>query len=104
MDRDRFPFDPLEEPDFKELYPAALEDGLDALRHMRFFHTSDLAAATPVRDAHRWAFYEPGFQKLVEDWLQRNAFLCGVRGPLPGEPELGSRWSFYDEAASPKEP
>lgn len=104
MDDDYTPFDPFEEPDFKELAPAALDDGLESLRHAGFFHTRDLVESTPVRDAHRWVGADPGFPELVELWLHKNAFLRGVQGPFPGDPHLGARWAFYDEAASPKEP
>lgn len=105
MDDDRsLPFDPFEEPDFKELSRVALEDGLASLRHLSFFHTLDLLESTPVREAHRWVGADPGFPELVAAWLLRNAFRCGVQGPLAGEPHLGDRWTFYDEAASPSEP
>jgi len=95
------PFHPLDEPDFKELQPAAIEEAVDELRHATFFHTLDVVRHTRVQEAHRWHGYSMDFTELVEAWLRRKAFSLGVRGPLPGHPELGARWAFYSGQASP---
>lgn len=97
---DPFP-DPRDDSFIEELSKPELDAAVAALRHLMFFHTSDIVADVGVRTVHRADALHPGFLMRVEHWLIHHQVRLGLRGPLPGHPLRGARWGFYDDDSNP---
>lgn len=90
--------DPRDIPELGKLDIPALERAINALKHLDQFHTIDITTHMHSLQAHREFGRTPEFFQLVTYWLNRNATLLGLRGPLPGHASRGDRWAWYEFA------
>ncbi len=59
------------------------------------FHTLDVTTHMFTLEAHRERARGEEFLDLVAKWMTQEATRLGLRGPLPGHPSRGDRWSWY---------
>lgn len=90
---------PFDRPDFSALSRPAIEEAVEAQRHLAQFHTRDIVEHRAVATAHRHDIGDADFGQLVHTYLERNALTLGLRGPLPGHPERGERWAWHVDGA-----
>jgi hypothetical protein len=93
--------DPRNPSAFKRLDRAALKRALESLRYLDQFHTLDLVKHPITAMAHREELEREDFPMIVEAWLDQEALMLGLRGPLPGHVARGKRWAWLSAAVDP---
>lgn len=83
--------------DRRVLDSQAIGQALATLKHVRQFHTCDVATHAIVKLAHRERWDSADFIERLERHLAREAFTLGLRGPLPGHDSRGQRWAWRDQ-------
>lgn len=100
-------FDDLERRDprnpsaFKRLDKHALARAVQSLRYLDQFHTLDVVKHPVVTTAHLELSEDDAFPSVIEAWLEQEALMLGLRGPLPGHSSRGKRWAWLAPAVDP---